>query len=77
MKKLQVLGTGCPSCRKLAAMTEQAATDLHMDFELEKVEDIDRITEFDVMSTPALVVDGDVKMSGRVPTLDEIKTMIS
>ena len=50
---------------------------LHMDFELEKVEDIDRITEFNVMSTPALVVNGDVKVSGRVPTLDEIKTMIS
>lgn len=77
MKKLQVLGPGCPTCRKLAMMVEQAAGDLGLDYELEKVTEIDRITDFGVMSTPALAVDGEVKVSGGLPTMDEIKAMIS
>jgi len=77
MKKLQVLGTGCPTCRKLAMMVEQAAGDLGLDYELEKVTEIDRITDFGVMSTPALAVDGEVKASGGLPSMDEIKAMIA
>lgn len=76
MKKLQVLGTGCPRCRKLAAMVDLAAKELDLDYELVKVTDIDKITDFGVMSTPALAVDGWVKASGRVPSMDEIRDMI-
>lgn len=76
MKKLQVLGPGCPNCRKLAEMVETAAGELGLAFELEKVTEIDRITGFGVMMTPALVVDGEVKVSGRVPSVAEIRGMI-
>jgi len=77
LKKLQILGTGCAKCNKLATLVENTANEILGDFELEKVTEIDRITSFHVMSTPALVVDGVVKISGRVPSLDEIKEMIS
>lgn len=76
MKKLQVLGPGCPNCRKLAEMVEVVAGELGLEFELEKVTEIDRITGFGVMMTPALVVDGEVKVSGRVPSVAEIRVMI-
>ncbi len=76
MKKLQVLGPGCPNCRKLAELTETAAQELEIAFELEKVTEIDRITAFGVMTTPALVVDGVVVVSGRVPSVAEIRGMI-
>lgn len=77
VKKLQVLGTGCPTCRKLAERVDLAAKELELDYELEKVTDIDRITDFGVMATPALAVDGEVKSSGGLPSMDEIKNMIA
>lgn len=77
MKKLQVLGTGCPKCRKLADLVDLAAKELDLDYELEKVTEIDKITDFGVMSTPALVVDGEVKASGGLPSMNEIKDMIA
>ena len=77
MKKLQVLGPGCPNCETLARITEKAAQELGIEFELEKVTGIDEITAFGVMSTPALVVDGDVKVSGRLPSAAEVKEMIA
>jgi small redox-active disulfide protein 2 len=77
MKKLQVLGSGCPNCVKLAEATRQAALALGIEFELEKVQDIDRIVGFGVMMTPALVVDGQVVVAGRVPSIDTIKKLIA
>ena len=77
MTKLQVLGPGCPNCDKLAAITELIAVEIGLDFELEKVTKIDEITAFGVMATPALVVNGEVKVSGRLPSPDEVKEMIS
>ncbi|MBI5093738.1 MAG: thioredoxin family protein [Candidatus Hydrogenedentes bacterium] len=77
MRKLQILGTGCPSCHRLAELAAQAATELHVEFELEKVSDIDRILAFDVPGTPALVIDGEVRVVGRVPSLRELKDMIN
>ncbi len=77
MKKLQVLGSGCASCVKLAEATRQAATELGIEFELEKVQEIDRIIGFGVMMTPALVVDGQVKIAGRVPTVADLKKLIA
>jgi small redox-active disulfide protein 2 len=77
MKKLQVLGTGCAKCVKLADAAQAAATELGVEFELEKVQEINRIIGFGVMMTPALVVDGQVKVAGRVPTVAELKTLIA
>ena len=76
MKKLQILGTGCPKCKKLAEVTEQAAKDAGIEYELVKVTDIDDILKFGVMMTPALAVDGEVKVAGKVPSVDEIKKLI-
>jgi len=76
MKKLQILGSGCPKCGKLAEVTKLAATELGIEFEIEKVTDMAQIIEFGVMTTPALVVDGDVKVSGKVPSLADVKKMI-
>ena len=77
MKKLQILGTGCPKCRKLYEATQQAAKELGIEAEVTKVDDIIEIMKFNVMSTPALAVDGQVKVAGRIPKPDELKTMIS
>jgi small redox-active disulfide protein 2 len=76
MKKIQILGTGCPTCAKLAELAEITAEELGLDYELEKVTEIDRITSFGVIATPALVVDGEVKSSGGIPAPDDLKAMI-
>ena len=76
MKKIQILGTGCPKCQKLAETAEAAAQELAIDYELEKVKEISEILAFGVMVTPALVVDGEVKVSGKVPSAEEAKQML-
>jgi small redox-active disulfide protein 2 len=74
--KVQILGTGCPKCKKLAENAEAAAKELKLDFELEKVTDINEIMKFGVMMTPGLAVDGNVKSVGKVPDVEEIKGML-
>ena len=76
MKKLQVLGTGCPKCKKLAENAEAAAKALGIEYEIEKVTDINEIMKFGVMMTPALAVDGQVKIVGKVPTPSDIEKLI-
>lgn len=76
MKKIQILGTGCPKCEKLAELAKQAADSMNIEYELEKIKDIQKIVEFGVMMTPALAVDGQVKFSGKVPPIEEIKKAI-
>ena len=76
MKKLQILGTGCPKCKKLAENAEAAAKELGIEYEIEKVTEINDIMKFGVMVTPALAVDGQVKVVGKVPSTDEIKKML-
>ncbi|MGB2809635.1 MAG: thioredoxin family protein [Sedimentisphaerales bacterium] len=76
MKKLQILGTGCPKCKMLAELTETTAKDMGIEYEIEKVTDINEIMKFGVMMTPALAVDGQVKAVGKVPSPDEIKKML-
>ncbi len=71
--KIQILGTGCKKCSMLADAAEAAAKELGADYELEKVTDLKAIMAFGVMTTPALVVDGEVKLVGKVPTVDELK----
>jgi small redox-active disulfide protein 2 len=77
MTKIQILGSGCAKCRQLTAIAEQAAQDLGLQYELEKVTDVNRYADFGVMFTPALVVDGAVKLSGRVPSFDEAKRLLA
>ena len=77
MKKLQVLGTGCPKCRTLAENTEAAAKKLGIEYELVKVTDLNKIMQFGVMMTPALAIDGDVKVVGKVPSPEEIVELLS
>ena len=77
MIKLQILGTGCAKCEKLAQNTESAAKELELEYELEKVTDIMEIMKFGVMMTPALAVDGEVKVVGKVPSSDEIKNLLT
>jgi len=76
MTKLQILGTGCPKCTKLAENTEAAAKSLGIEYELEKVKEISEIMKFGVMLTPALVVDGEVKVVGKVPAVGDIEKML-
>lgn len=76
MKKIQILGTGCPKCKKLTENAEAAAKELGVQYEIQKVTDINDIMKFGVMLTPALVVDGEVKCVGKVVSQDEIKKML-
>lgn len=71
--KIQILGTGCPKCNKLAERAEQAAEAMGTSYTLEKVTDINEIVAMGVMMTPALVVDGEVKLTGKVPSVDDLK----
>jgi len=75
MKKIQILGTGCPKCKKLAENAESAAKQAGIKYEMEKVTKINNIMKFGVMVTPALAVDGQVKVAGKVLSPDEIKKM--
>jgi small redox-active disulfide protein 2 len=76
MKRIQILGTGCPKCKKLAENAEAAAKELDIEHELEKVTEINEIMKFGVIMTPALAVDGVVKVVGKVPSPDQIKAML-
>lgn len=75
MVKIQVLGTGCPKCKKLAENAELAAKQKGIAYQLEKVTDIHQIMSFGVMTTPALVIDGMVKVMGKIPSVEEIQQM--
>jgi small redox-active disulfide protein 2 len=75
--KVQILGTGCPKCTQLAESTKVALEELGIDAEIEKVTDINEIMAFGVMMTPALAVDGEVKVVGKVPSVSEIKDYLS
>ena len=77
MKKIQILGTGCPKCKKLAENAEAAAKELGVEYELEKVTQINDIMKMGVMVTPALAIDGEVKVAGKVASPDDIKAMLT
>jgi small redox-active disulfide protein 2 len=77
MKQIKILGPGCRRCEQLAATTKEAADQLGIDYELEKVKDIAKLADYGVMMTPGLVVDGEVKSQGKVLSLDEIKAMLT
>lgn len=75
--KIEILGTGCAKCKALGKNAESAAKSLGIDYELEKVTDINEISSRGVMLTPALAVNGDVRLSGRVPDVAEIAEILS
>ncbi|MBI5723099.1 MAG: TM0996/MTH895 family glutaredoxin-like protein [Planctomycetes bacterium] len=77
MKTIQILGTSCPKCRKLADNAEAAAKALGIEYELVKVTEINEIMKFGVMLTPALAVDGVVKVVGKAPDADTIKKLLA
>lgn len=77
MRTLQILGTGCAKCHKLTEHTEAAAKAMGLDYRMEKVTELEQIMKFGVMMTPALVVDGQVKIVGKVPSVDEIKKILA
>ncbi|MFH0792423.1 MAG: thioredoxin family protein [bacterium] len=77
MKSLVVLGPGCARCQKLAQNTEEAAKALGIEYELVKITDVNAIVGFGVMMTPALMIDDEIRVSGRVPPVEEIKKMLS
>ena len=77
MTTLQILGSGCANCVRLANNVEAAARELGMEFTMEKVTDMQAIVRAGVMKTPALALDGRVKLYGRVPNIDELKSILA
>ena len=75
--KIRILGSGCTNCKKLYNLTVKALIDLDIVADLGKIEDIKEIMTYKIMTTPALVINDSVKISGRVPTLEEIKKLIT
>lgn len=76
MKKIQILGTGCAKCEKLAQNTKQAAENLDLNYQMEKVTDINEIMSFGVMTTPGLAVDGKVLVAGKVPSVTDLENLL-
>ena len=76
MKKLIVLGPGCPRCDQLLRSTGQAAEELGIEYHLEKLTDITKFSDFGLMMTPGLVVDGELKVQGKVPSVEDIKALL-
>jgi small redox-active disulfide protein 2 len=75
--KIEILGSGCAKCKKTKEIVEQAVAELGVAAQVVKVEDMDRILSYGVMITPAVVVDGDVKIAGKVPTVEKVKEWIA
>lgn len=75
--EIKVLGSGCAKCKTLEKITREAVEELKLDATIEKIEDIQKIIEYGVMFTPALVVDGEIVLKGRVPRLDELKDLLT
>ena len=74
--KIEILGMGCPKCKKTTQNAQMAVDELKIDAEIIKVEELDKITEYGVMMTPALVIDGEVKVAGKIPSKQEIMSWI-
>lgn len=74
---IKILGTGCPKCKHLEKITRDVVTEEGIEAEVNKVEDMMEIMSYGIVSTPGLVVDGKVKVSGRLPSKDEIKKMLT
>jgi small redox-active disulfide protein 2 len=76
MKHIKILGTGCAKCKQTEAIVRDVIAQLGIDATVEKVEDIQKIMEYNVLTTPVLVIDEQIKVKGRVPMPDEVKTLL-
>jgi small redox-active disulfide protein 2 len=74
--KIKIIGMGCPKCRQTEANARQAARELGLNVEIEKITDVNKISDFGIMATPGLAVDGEIKFSGKVPLVEEIKGVL-
>ena len=74
--EIKVLGTGCPKCKKLESLVKEAVEELGVQAEIEKVTDVVEIAKTGVMRTPGLVVNGEIKVSGKLPSKEELKTIL-
>jgi small redox-active disulfide protein 2 len=77
MKSIKILGSGCAKCNKLYEQAEQAAGQLGIEYEMEKVTDMAKFVDYGVMITPALVVDEQVKSTGSIPSIEKLKQLIT
>jgi small redox-active disulfide protein 2 len=77
MMNIKILGTGCPKCRELERVTRQAVEELSIQAEISKVEDIMDIMKYNILRTPGLVLDEKIVLSGRVPTINEVKNLLN
>ncbi|MGM0771263.1 MAG: thioredoxin family protein [Halobacteriota archaeon] len=75
--KIEVLGSGCAKCNKVKEIVEKVVNEEGIDAEIVKVEDIDKILDYGVMVTPGLVIDGDVKIAGKIPSEDKVKEWLT
>ncbi len=74
--KIEILGTGCAKCQELMANVNSVVAEKGVDAEIVKVQDMDKITDYGVMMTPALVIDGEVKSAGKLLTKEDIKALL-
>lgn len=74
---IKILGTGCPKCKQTTAVVQEVVTENNIDATIEKVEDIMEIMKYNVMSTPAVVINNEVKIKGRVPSKAEITALLT
>lgn len=77
INNIQVLGSGCPTCKKLFELVKEAVGQLHLDIEVEYISDIQKIIELGVMSSPVLTINGQVILTGQLPSLERVKEIIS
>lgn len=77
MKSIKILGTGCPKCKQTEAIIRQVVDELGMEAKIEKIEDIVQIMAYNVLSTPVVVIDEEIKIKGRVPTAGEIRSILN
>ncbi|MDR6223937.1 thioredoxin family protein [Methanococcoides alaskense] len=75
--KIEILGSGCAKCNKLKELVEKVANENCINAEITKVEDINKILEYGVMITPGLVIDGDVKIAGKIPSEDKVREWLT
>jgi len=74
---IKILGTGCPKCKTMTNIVQEVVKENHIDASIEKVEDIIQIMEFNIMTTPALVIDNIVTIKGRVPSKEEVLALLN